>query len=60
MMGNLISFSRLKKIRYTIKTQSNGVLKVAKGCSVHLKGVVNARLKSSRRVTFVDIDYHDE
>ena len=69
--------SRLEKIEYTVKNQNDGVLKVAKGCLVHLKGVsVNnghvllregdldhvesgARLKSQKRVTFVDGDYHD-
>ena len=39
-MGNLISLRRLKKIGYTMKAQSDGVLKVAKGCLVHLKGVM--------------------
>ncbi|CAO2827145.1 unnamed protein product [Amaranthus hypochondriacus] len=40
MMRNLISLRRLEKIGYTMKTQSDGVLKVAKGCLVHLKGVM--------------------
>ena len=40
MMRNQISLRRLEKIGYTMKTQSDGVLKVAKGCLVHLKGVM--------------------
>ena len=39
MMRNLISLRRLEKIGYTMKTQSDGVLKVENGCLVHLKGV---------------------
>ena len=40
MMKNLISLRRLEKIGYTMKTQSDRVLKMAKGCLVHLKGVM--------------------
>ena len=40
MMRNQISLRRLEKIGYTMKTQSDGVLKVAKGCLVNLKGVM--------------------
>ena len=40
MMRNLILLRRLEKIVYTMKTKSDGVLKVAKGCLVHLKGVI--------------------
>ena len=72
IMRNLISLRRLEKIGYTMMIQSDRVLKVAKGCLVHLKGVMGnnghvllksedlhhvergARLKSPRRVTFVD------
>ena len=40
MMRNLISLRRLEKIEYTMKTQSDRVLKVANGCLVHQKGVM--------------------
>ena len=40
MMRNLISLRKLEKIEYSMKTQSDRVLKVAKGCLVHLKGVM--------------------
>ena len=35
MMRNLISLGRLEKTGYTMKNQSDGVLKVAKGCLMH-------------------------
>ena len=64
-------------IGYTMKTQSDGILKVTKGCLLDLKAIKGnnghvllksedlhhfesgARLKSPRRVTFVDGDYND-
>ena len=76
-MWNLISLRRSEKIGYTMKTQGDGVLKGAKGCLAHLKGVMDnyghvllkskdlhhaesdVRLKSPRKMTFVDGDYHD-